>query len=218
MLSPTFKLSLTSRCAGMRGMQQLPRVLASTHTASLPFPLSSKRSASTNESFPPRQDLNWSPDHISVSSRHVRGRPCHVSCIMIGVGCRRRTCGPSLHAAANVQSKTQDLPLPQPPSGFELSPDGRSVSVAPPEQRLVTLTDPMTQRPLECVIRRRFRDGKGREYLLLYPLDTPILLFKVPANEEEGPLQEIGDDEVDSILPAATYALAKKSLHLVNSG
>ncbi|CAI5514352.1 unnamed protein product [Closterium sp. Naga37s-1] len=76
--------------------------------------------------------------------------------------------------------------------------------------------DPITNRSLDCVIRRAFSNSLGVPFFLLHPLDTPIMFFRISGRT--GELQEVDDEEAERIMPAAAYALAKKSLHLTPSG
>ncbi|RVX21483.1 hypothetical protein CK203_002060 [Vitis vinifera] len=65
--------------------------------------------------------------------------------------------------------------------------------------------------PLECVIRRVFRSSQGRECMLLCPVDTPVQILK--STNFDG-WSAVSDEEVEVILPAAAYALAKIHMHL----
>lgn len=103
--------------------------------------------------------------------------------------------------------------LPKPPAGFVLDNDGNVVMVS--NKILATIIDPENNRPLECVIRRVVRNGKGDEYLLLYPADMPVMILK--SMNVEG-WTSVEDDVLERILPAAAYALAKVHMHLVHSG
>nr|GMC93137.1 uncharacterized protein LOC109146573 isoform X1 [Ipomoea batatas]GMC98747.1 uncharacterized protein LOC109146573 isoform X1 [Ipomoea batatas]GMD20424.1 uncharacterized protein LOC109146573 isoform X1 [Ipomoea batatas]GME20503.1 uncharacterized protein LOC109146573 isoform X1 [Ipomoea batatas] len=105
------------------------------------------------------------------------------------------------------------LPLPKPPAGFVLDEQGRVLMVS--NKRIVTIVDSSNNLPLECIIRRVFRSTQGVECLLLCPLDMPILVLK-SANFEGW--SAVSDDEVETILPTAAYALAKIHMHLVHSG
>ncbi|KAG8383904.1 hypothetical protein BUALT_Bualt04G0062600 [Buddleja alternifolia] len=69
--------------------------------------------------------------------------------------------------------------------------------------------------PLECVIRRVFRNSWGDECMLLCPVDTPVQILK--SVNVEG-WAAVSDEEVEAILPTAAYALAKIHMHLVYSG
>ncbi|XP_074320997.1 uncharacterized protein LOC141657610 [Silene latifolia] len=105
------------------------------------------------------------------------------------------------------------LPLPKPPAGFVVDDQGRVLMVAP--KRLATIVDPTNNLPLECLIRRVFTNSKGEDCMLLCPVDTPIQILK--STNIEG-WSAVSDDEVESILPTAAYALAKIHMHLVQSG
>ncbi|GJP30399.1 hypothetical protein CLOM_g1037 [Closterium sp. NIES-68] len=108
------------------------------------------------------------------------------------------------------------LPMPSPPAGFVLDDEGEVVLAAPAERRTLTIHDPITNRSLDCVIRRAFSNALGVPFFLLHPLDTPIMFFRISGRT--GELQEVDDEEAERIMPAAAYALAKKSLHLTPSG
>ncbi|BBN06364.1 hypothetical protein MPTK1_3g20510 [Marchantia polymorpha subsp. ruderalis] len=114
------------------------------------------------------------------------------------------------------ESIIASLPMPKPPAGFILDEAGRVVLVAPAANRVVTIVDPATQRPLECMIRRAFRSSQGQDCLLLLPLDMPLQILKI--EEESEGLRELSDDELQAVLPTAAYALAKRRLHLIISG
>ncbi|KAH9602019.1 hypothetical protein KSS87_003554 [Heliosperma pusillum] len=105
------------------------------------------------------------------------------------------------------------LPLPKPPAGFVVDDQGRVLMVAP--RRLATIVDPTNNLPLECLIRRVFTNSRGEDCMLLCPVDTPIQILK--STNIEG-WSAVSDDEVESILPTAAYALAKIHMHLVQSG
>ncbi|CAH9123289.1 unnamed protein product [Cuscuta epithymum] len=105
------------------------------------------------------------------------------------------------------------LPLPKPPAGFVLDEEGRVLMVS--EKRLVTIVDPTNNSPLECVIRRICRTTQGVECMLLCPVDMPIMILK--STNVVG-WSAVSDDEVETILPMAAYALAKIHIHLVHSG
>lgn len=107
----------------------------------------------------------------------------------------------------------QPLPLPKPPAGFLVDDQGRVVAVS--DRRIATIVDPANNFPLECVIRRVFRSSQGDECMLLCPIDTPVQILK--STNFEG-WSAVSDDEVESILPTASYALAKIHMHLVYSG
>ncbi|KAK3411342.1 hypothetical protein EUGRSUZ_I00111 [Eucalyptus grandis] len=104
-------------------------------------------------------------------------------------------------------------PLPKPPAGFVVDDQGRVVMAS--HKRLVTIVDPTNNFPLECVIRRIFRSSSGDECMLLCPADTPVQILK--STNIDG-WSAVGDEEVESILPTAAFALAKIHMHLVYSG
>ncbi|CAI0428213.1 unnamed protein product [Linum tenue] len=104
-------------------------------------------------------------------------------------------------------------PLPNPPAGFFVSESGR-VSMTS-GNRIATIVDATNNNPLECVIRRVFRSSRGAECMLLCPVDTPVQILK--STNIDG-WSAVSDDEVEAILPAAAYALAKINMHLVHSG
>ncbi|VFQ63558.1 unnamed protein product [Cuscuta campestris] len=103
--------------------------------------------------------------------------------------------------------------LPNPPAGFVLDEQGRVLMVS--NKRLFTIVDPSNNLPLECVIRRVFRSTHGVECMLLCPVDMPVMIMK--STNIEG-WSAVSDEELDTILPTAAYALAKIHLHLVHSG
>ncbi|XP_061346855.1 uncharacterized protein LOC133292463 [Gastrolobium bilobum] len=105
------------------------------------------------------------------------------------------------------------MPLPEPPAGFVLGDNGKVLLAS--TNRLATIVDPTNNLPLECVIRRVFRSSDRDECVLLCPVDTPIQILK--STKVDG-WSAISDEEVESILPAAAYALAKIHMHLVYSG
>ncbi|PIA47504.1 hypothetical protein AQUCO_01400266v1 [Aquilegia coerulea] len=107
----------------------------------------------------------------------------------------------------------QPASLPKPPAGFVLDPNGNVALVS--SKRIVTIVDSTVNLPLECVIRRVFRSSKGDDCMLLCPVDTPVQVLK--STNAEG-WSAVSDDEVEAILPAAAYALAKIHMHLVHSG
>eukprot|EP00850_Spirogloea_muscicola_P017913 SM000158S02045 [mRNA] locus=s158:220504:224468:- [translate_table: standard] len=108
------------------------------------------------------------------------------------------------------------LPLPAPPAGFILDSAGEVVLVAPAEKRVVTLVDPATGWPLECVVRRSFASSNGVQLLLVLPLDVPLQIFAIEGGENAA--TELGDEELKGVLPGAAYAMAKKSMHLLHTG
>lgn len=107
----------------------------------------------------------------------------------------------------------QPLPLPKPPAGFILDEQGKVVMAS--NRRIATIVDSTNNLPLECIIRRVFRNAKGGECMLLCPVDTPVQILK--STNFEG-WSAVSDEEVDAILPTAAYALAKIHMHLVYSG
>ncbi|CAK7354700.1 unnamed protein product [Dovyalis caffra] len=104
-------------------------------------------------------------------------------------------------------------PLPKPPAGFVVDDSGRVLLAS--TKRIVTMADPINNYLLECVIRRIFRSSRGDECMLLCPADTPVQILK--SVNIDG-WSAVSDEEVESILPAAAYALAKIHMHLVHSG
>lgn len=106
--------------------------------------------------------------------------------------------------------------LLKPLAGFVLDDSGKVVLMAPPQNRIVTIVDPATGRPLECMIRRAFSSSSGEQCLLLLPLDMPLQILKI--EEEREGLIELSDAELEEVLPSAAYALAKSRLHLIVSG
>ncbi|CAI5971906.1 unnamed protein product [Closterium sp. NIES-64] len=117
-------------------------------------------------------------------------------------------------AILEIISQNNNCPV----SGFVLDDEGEVVlaAPAPAEWRTLTTHDPITNRSLDCVIRRAFSNSLGVPFFLLHPLDTPIMFFRISGRT--GELQEVDDEEAERIMPAAAYALAKKSLHLTPSG
>ncbi|XP_068653329.1 uncharacterized protein [Aristolochia californica] len=111
-------------------------------------------------------------------------------------------------SAANRSS-----PLPKPPAGFILDSYGRVLMAS--SKRTITIMDPANNLPLECVVRRVFTSSQGDECMLLCPVDTPVQILK--SKNFEG-WAAVNDDEVESILPAAAFALAKIHMHLIFSG
>ncbi|WOK96411.1 hypothetical protein Cni_G05118 [Canna indica] len=104
-------------------------------------------------------------------------------------------------------------PLPKPPAGFLLDQDGRVVKVS--SKRIATIVDASNNLPLECVIRRVFQSSKGDNCMLLCPVDTPIQILK---STNFSGWSAVNDEEIETIIPAAAYALAKIHMHLVFSG
>ncbi|KAI3814340.1 hypothetical protein L1987_19092 [Smallanthus sonchifolius] len=107
----------------------------------------------------------------------------------------------------------QALPLPKPPAGFLVDDQGKVIAVS--DRRIAAIVDPANNFPLECVIRRVFISSQGDECMLLCPIDTPVQILK--STNFEG-WSALTDDEVEAILPTASYALAKIHMHLVYSG
>ncbi|XP_043690066.1 uncharacterized protein LOC122640864 [Telopea speciosissima] len=107
----------------------------------------------------------------------------------------------------------QPLPLPKPPAGFVLDDHGKVLMAS--SKRIATIVDSTNNLPLECIIRRVFRSSRGDECMLLCPVDTPVQILK--STNIEG-WSAVSDEEVEDILPAAAYALAKIHMHLVFSG
>lgn len=112
------------------------------------------------------------------------------------------------HSKAYIPS-----PLPKPPAGFVLDPHGNVLMAS--SKRIATLVDSSNNLPLECVIRRVFRSSQEDECMLLCPVDTPVQILK--STNIDG-WSAVSDEEVEKILPAAAYALAKIHMHLVISG
>jgi hypothetical protein len=115
-----------------------------------------------------------------------------------------------------VSSAVPPVSLLKPLAGFVLDDSGKVVLMAPPQNRIVTIVDPTTRRPLECMIRRAFSSSNGEQCFLLLPLDMPLQILKI--EEEREGLIELSDAELDEVLPSAAYALAKNRLHLIVSG
>ncbi|KAG8643046.1 hypothetical protein MANES_12G147400v8 [Manihot esculenta] len=106
-----------------------------------------------------------------------------------------------------------NTPLPKPPAGFVVDESGRVLMAS--DKRIVTIVDSSNNHPLECIIRRVFRSSQGDECMLLCPVDTPVQILK--SKNIDG-WSAVSDEEVEAILPAAAYALAKIHMHLVHSG
>ncbi|XP_057492739.1 uncharacterized protein LOC130778240 isoform X2 [Actinidia eriantha] len=104
-------------------------------------------------------------------------------------------------------------PLPKPPAGFIVDDLGRVLMIS--NKRITTIVDPVKNCPLECVIRRVFRSSRGKECMLLYPVDMPVMILK--STNIDG-WSAVSDEEFEAILPTAEYALAKIHIHLVHSG
>ncbi|XP_059624491.1 uncharacterized protein LOC132267348 isoform X2 [Cornus florida] len=114
------------------------------------------------------------------------------------------------------KSKSQSyhpLPLPKPPAGFVVDEHGQVLMVS--KKRIATIVDSTNNFPLDCIIRRVFRSSRGDECLLLCPVDTPVQILK--STNIDG-WSAVSDEEVETILPTAAYALAKIHMHLVYSG
>ncbi|KAJ8477035.1 hypothetical protein OPV22_020762 [Ensete ventricosum] len=109
--------------------------------------------------------------------------------------------------------RSHPSPLPKPPAGFLLDQHGRVLLAA--SKRIATIVDATNNLPLECVIRRVFQSSKGDECMLLFPVDTPIQILK---STNFSGWSAVNDEEVETIIPAAAYALAKIHMHLVFSG
>lgn len=112
-------------------------------------------------------------------------------------------------------SHAHHIPLPSPPAGFVVDDSGRVLLMAPPEKRTAILVDPENQRMLECMVRRIFSSSQGEKCWLLCPLDMPVQILKMEENEG---VQMLDDKEIEEVIPAAAYALAKRHMHLVLSG
>ncbi|GMN28321.1 hypothetical protein TIFTF001_001994 [Ficus carica] len=125
--------------------------------------------------------------------------------------------GPSPSSPLSPSSESRSLgyystPLPKPPAGFVVDDHGRVLMAS--DKRIATIVDPTNNFPLECVIRRVFRSSRGDECMLLCPVDTPVQMLK--STNIEG-WSAVGDEEVEAILPAAAYVLAKIHMHLVHN-
>ncbi|CAA7025547.1 unnamed protein product [Microthlaspi erraticum] len=103
--------------------------------------------------------------------------------------------------------------IPKPPAGFVIDETGRVLMAS--KKRIATVVDPTNNSPLDCVIRRVFTSSKGEDCMLLCPVDTPVQILK--STNIDG-WSAVSDEEVESLLPAAAYALAKIHMHLVHSG
>ncbi|KAL0872669.1 hypothetical protein Bca101_022374 [Brassica carinata] len=103
--------------------------------------------------------------------------------------------------------------IPKPPAGFAIDETGRVLMAS--KKRIATVVDPTNNSPLDCVIRRVFTSSKGEDCMLLCPVDTPVQILK--STNIDG-WSAVSDEEVESLLPAAAYALAKIHMHLVHSG
>ncbi|KAK4264691.1 hypothetical protein QN277_025832 [Acacia crassicarpa] len=123
------------------------------------------------------------------------------------------TSSSSSSSNTNASLTYHPTPLPKPPAGFIVDDQGKVLKAS--NKRLANLIDPTSNSPLECVIRRVFRSSQDDECMLLCPVDTPVLILK--STNGEG-WSAVSDDEVESILPAAAFALAKINMYLVDSG
>ncbi|KAL1215863.1 hypothetical protein V5N11_024391 [Cardamine amara subsp. amara] len=103
--------------------------------------------------------------------------------------------------------------IPKPPAGFVIDETGRVLMAS--KKRIATVVDSTNNSPLDCVIRRVFTSSKGEDCMLLCPVDTPVQILK--STNIDG-WSAVSDEEVESLLPAAAYALAKIHMHLVHSG
>ncbi|GAV56875.1 hypothetical protein CFOL_v3_00416, partial [Cephalotus follicularis] len=121
--------------------------------------------------------------------------------------------GPDNDSSSSSSSSYHPSPLPKPPAGFVLDEQGRVLMAS--TKRIATIVDPANHNLLECVIRRVFRSSRGDECMLLCPVDTPIQILK--SRNIDG-WSAVSDEEVETILPAVAYALAKIHMHLVYSG
>ncbi|CAI8598921.1 unnamed protein product [Vicia faba] len=102
--------------------------------------------------------------------------------------------------------------LPSPPAGFVVGDSGKLLKSS--NDRIATLVDPTNNLPLECVIRRVFTSSEGDECLLLCPLDMPVHVLRSTGDG----WSEVSYKELEPLLPAAAFALAKLRIHLVYSG
>lgn len=102
--------------------------------------------------------------------------------------------------------------LPKPPAGFVVDDTGKLLSFS--MDRLATLVDPANNLPLECVIKRVFTSSRGDDCMLLCPLDMPLQILQSTGDG----WSEVSYEELESLLPAASFALAKLRMHLIYSG
>ncbi|TKY73795.1 hypothetical protein E2542_SST02551 [Spatholobus suberectus] len=102
--------------------------------------------------------------------------------------------------------------LPKPPAGFVVDERGKVLTAS--RDRFATLVDPANNLPLECVVRREFTSSQGDDCMLLCPVDMPVQIL---TSTSDG-WSDVNDEELESILPSAAYALAKIRLYLVYSG
>ncbi|XP_050235201.1 uncharacterized protein LOC126683373 [Mercurialis annua] len=119
----------------------------------------------------------------------------------------------SYSKSSNSNSSHPTMPLPKPPAGFVIDASGRVLMAS--NKRVATIVDSSNNYPLECIIRRVFRSSQGDDCMLLCPVDTPVQILK--STNVDG-WSAVSDEEVETILPAAAYALAKIHMHLVHSG
>ncbi|KAL6504219.1 hypothetical protein OROGR_026142 [Orobanche gracilis] len=136
---------------------------------------------------------------------------------LVGDGFEIEKCGGEVEVmespSESAPSPYSAMPLPNPPAGFVLDNQGRVLMAS--NKRIATIVDSTNNLPLECVIRRVFRNSRGDECMLLCPADMPVYILK--SVNVEG-WSAVSDEEVESILPVAAYALAKIHMHLVHSG
>ncbi|CAL9114422.1 unnamed protein product [Musa textilis] len=119
--------------------------------------------------------------------------------------------------------RSHSSPLPKPPAGFVLDDHGRVLLAS--SKRIVTIMDATNNLPLECVIRRVFQSSEGDECMLLCPVDPPVQILKSTNFDGWSACSElvkfivlsvcVDDEEIEAIIPAAAYALAKIHMHLV---
>ncbi|CAK8567973.1 unnamed protein product [Lathyrus sativus] len=115
----------------------------------------------------------------------------------------------SASGSSRIHIPTQ---LPRPPAGFVVDDTGKLLKSS--NDRLARLVDPANNLPLECVIRRVFTSSEGDECVLLCPLDMPVHVLQSTGDG----WSEVSYEELEPLLPAAAFALAKLSIHLVYSG
>uniref|UniRef100_A0A1D1YEV1 Protein KIAA0664 n=1 Tax=Anthurium amnicola TaxID=1678845 RepID=A0A1D1YEV1_9ARAE len=104
-------------------------------------------------------------------------------------------------------------PLPKPPAGFIVDAHGKVLLAS--SKRIATIVDLTNNLPLECIIRRVFQSSQGQECMLLCPVDIPVQILK---STNFNGWSAVNDAEIEAIIPAAAYALAKIHMHLVFSG
>ncbi|XP_078434393.1 BTB/POZ domain protein TNFAIP protein [Wolffia australiana] len=117
------------------------------------------------------------------------------------------------NSSGPAAGRNASFPLPKPPAGFVVDPVGKVLLASP--RRIATIFDSTSSFPLECVIRRVFESSRGQECMLLCPVDTPVQILK---SSNFSGWEAVSDEEVEAILPAAAFALAKIHMHLVFSG